>query len=123
MTTKADQLVFEDFELTPTKLRTTVRFTQEEYLKIKRDSEVFGRSLPVLLRVSYFGRLPTRVLMAPDQYKQFMRVYSGIANNLNQLTKQAHLGHKVPQKALEEFSYEINQLFRKVNRLCGNSQN
>lgn len=115
------QLSFDDEVINPSKLRTTVRFSPEEYKIIKKDSNVFNKSLAQLLRSNYFERLPTTLLMTPENFKVFRRIYSGIANNCNQLTKRAHLGFAVPEKAVLDFTKSNDRLIELIRKLNGNS--
>ena len=121
MVQKVQQLSFDEEVINPSKLRTTVRFSQEEYKIIKKDSNTFNKSLAQLLRLNYFNRLPTTLFMKHEDSKKFLRVYAGIANNLNQLTKKAHLGFAVPEKAIKEFIESNNQLLSWINSIDGNS--
>ena len=118
MVQEAKQLSLKELELDPSKLRTTVRFTPKEYQKILEDSEILGQTLPTILKAGYFGRLPTEILMTPAQYKEFVRIYRGVANNLNQLTKNSHLGRPVPESALRDFIQISNELFVRVSEHC-----
>jgi len=119
MSQNVKQLEFERSILDTSKLRTTVRFSSDEYIKIKSDSEIFNRSLPALLKTNYFKRLPTSILMTPEKFKIFYRIYSGVANNLNQITKKAHLGFSIPEKTILEFVKSNDELFHLVNGLNG----
>lgn len=121
MDKKIQQLSFEDEIINPSKMRTMVRFSSEEYKIIKKDSKVFNKSLPQLLRANYFSRLPTTLLMTPENFKVFRRIYSGIANNCNQLTKRAHLGFAVPEKAVLDFTKSNDRLIELIRKLNGNS--
>ena len=123
MKQNAKQLSFDESIIDPSKLRTTVRFSQEEYKAIKEDSNTFNRSVAELLRARYFSHLPTTILMNAENFKQFQRTYSGIANNCNQLAKKAHLGFSIPEKAVRELLESNNKLFTLVSSLNGYGKN
>lgn len=119
MEQKVQQLSFDEEIIEPSKLRTTVRLSPAEYKHIKKDSEVFNKTFPQLLRQNYFDRLPTTLLMAQEHFKVFRRIYSGIANNCNQLTKRAHLGFAVPEKSILELTESNNNLMDLIRKLNG----
>ena len=120
---KVQKQNFVELEIHPSRLRSTVRFSPEEYRIIQKDSNTFNKSIPKLLKINYFQRLPTTLFMSPENTKKFLRLYSGVANNLNQLTKRAHLGFSIPEKAIQEFIESNNRILSWVGSLDGNGQN
>lgn len=102
------------------KYRTFVRFSRDEYIRIQKDSELYSLSPASLLREKYFRDLPPNLLMPPEAHKKFLRIYQGLGNNLNQLTKRAHLGFKVPEKEIKDFQNISERLYEIVRKLSGN---
>ena len=119
MKQEALQLSFDGLEKNPSKLRTTVRFTPEQYKIIKDDAKIFRKSPAKLLRLNYFDRLPTKLLMTPENLKLFLRIYSGIGNNCNQLAKRANAGISVPMTSINRLIDSNDRLLDLVTSLNG----
>jgi hypothetical protein len=69
-----------------------VRFTREEYLRLKRDSLETGKSIPWLLKTAYFqGSIATPTLDVESR-KSVLRTLAYMGNNLNQLVKNVNSG-------------------------------
>ncbi len=69
-----------------------VRMSLSEYNKIKKDSETLGKSIPELLRKSYFDKPSTKVLVNKDDLSILRKDLSKIGNNLNQIAKRINSG-------------------------------
>ena len=71
---------------------TCVRFSPREYKRIKKKSDQSRKSIPQLLRDSYFGRLPTRVLLKDNDLDILRKDLNRIGNNLNQIARKLNAG-------------------------------
>lgn len=71
--------------------RANVRFSKNEYAKLQRDQLVTGRSVPWLLKTAYFKNEISAPTLDTETRTAVRRELSAIGNNLNQLTRLAHL--------------------------------
>ncbi len=69
-----------------------VRMSPTEYQQIQKESEASGKSIPKLLRDSYFGKPPVRVLMNQKDVAILRKDLSRIGNNLNQIARKLNAG-------------------------------
>ena len=67
---------------------TGVRFTKAEYYVVKQKASKSGQKISLYIRqMALQGKIIARM---SDEERHFVRQLSGMANNLNQLTKKAH---------------------------------
>ena len=69
-----------------------MRLSPSECRRIKKDSKVSGKSIPELLRDSYFGKLPVKVLVNKNDLDILRKDLNRIGNNLNQVAKRLNAG-------------------------------
>ncbi len=69
-----------------------VRMSPLKYKQIKKDSEVSGKSIPALLRNSYFGKPPVKVLVKENDLDVLRKDLNRIGNNLNQIARRLNSG-------------------------------
>jgi hypothetical protein len=88
--------------------QTCVRFSQEEYSEVKDESEKLRKTIPTLLKDSYFGRLPTKVLISREELTEIRKDLNRIGNNINQVAKKLNSGlmqgwHPIIEEVKDEF--------------------
>jgi hypothetical protein len=88
-----------------------VRFSYEEYLRIKRDELEAGKSIPWLLKTAYFQRGISAPTLDVETRNAVKRELAYIGNNLNQLTKNVNSG------LISNAKEEAQQLLNGVNTL------
>jgi Bacterial mobilisation protein (MobC) len=67
---------------------TGVRFTKAEYYVVKQKAAKAGLKVSIYIRqMALQGKIIARM---SEEERHFVRQLSGMANNLNQLTKKAH---------------------------------
>ncbi len=67
---------------------TCVRFSDDEFKRIKRDAALLGRTIPWLLKETYFkGEIESPILIKEDAMK-IMTALARIGNNLNQIARK-----------------------------------
>jgi hypothetical protein len=67
-----------------------VRFSKQQYLKLLKDKEMTGKSIPWLLKTVYFKKEISTPSLDSETRKAVRRELAGIGNNLNQLTRKVH---------------------------------
>ena len=72
--------------------RSHVRLSPLEYKQIKKESKESGKSIPELLRNSYFGKLPRKVLVKENDLDVLRKDLNRIGNNLNQIARRLNSG-------------------------------
>jgi len=93
-------------------IRVNVRMTVNEFLIVSDSANCLGIGIPDYIRKKVTGRPLPRTKVVPENRKLFIEL-SRIGNNLNQLTKKAHLGLHAPktlQNELLELKETINLL-------------
>ena len=95
--------------------RTTqrvVRLTTEEDALVSAQAEELGLTAAGFLRLSALKKLPRRKgVLDPETAREIWRQVSGVARNVNQLTKIAHAGKLKPGE-LEGLRAEVQLLVR-----------
>ncbi len=76
------------------KLATCVKFTTDEFERIKRDQSRRKLSIPLLLKDAYFGRAPVAILMSQEEQRDWIREINQIGNNLNQIARKVNAGFR-----------------------------
>ena len=72
-------------------IRVNVRMTVSEYLTVSENAETLGIAIPDFIRLKTTGRVLPRKRISTDNRKVFIEMCR-IGNNINQLTKNVHLG-------------------------------
>lgn len=95
----------------PRKNTIGVRLSDEELELLKAKSH--GTTIASFLRATGLGdkTKPLRRLKLPPKVDpDFMRVFVGIANNINQLTRYAHLSKNANTLDVAELAYQLAQV-------------
>jgi len=97
----------------------SVRLTEAEYQKLTTEAATYRKSLGEVLRAVWTGTPDAARLPRPRTVEEIaqLRQLAGLANNLNQLTKQLHAGAAVQQGARQV----LVQLHQVLNELAPNS--
>ena len=93
-------------------IHISFRMTVNEYLIISDSANTLGIGIPDYIRRKVTGRTLSRAKVLPENRKLFVEL-SRIGNNINQLTKKAHLGMKEPislSKQLEDLRRTLDAL-------------
>jgi hypothetical protein len=72
--------------------RTNVRFSENEFERIRQESQLLGESIPTLLKQTYFKRRPVKVLLDATDRKAVFAELRRIGNNANQIAKRVNTG-------------------------------
>ena len=93
-----------------------VQMSPSEYKRIKKESKESGKSIPDLLRKSYFGLLPRKVLMNKNDLDVLRKDLNRIGNNLNQIARRLNSGlmhgwSDTLDLVLKEFRTLTNQIY------------
>lgn len=83
-----------------------VKFSDDEFNKIKSDSQLTGKSIPALLKLAYFSGRRATLLMSKSDQEQWFKELRHWGNNLNQIAKRVNSG-------LMDGWYEDFELVRK----------
>ncbi len=67
-----------------------IRFSKEQYARIAKDKLLTGKSIPWLLKTTYFRHQISSPQLDVETRKAVRRELSAIGNNLNQLTRYFH---------------------------------
>jgi len=71
---------------------THVRFTRDEYLRLRKDQLLTGQSIPWLLKETYFSRADFTPRLDVKTRDAVRRELGYIGNNLNQAARYIHGG-------------------------------
>lgn len=99
-----DQLNLSEPIVTPAKSRCSlVRFSAEQFERIKGDARSFGQSIPELLRSAYFGRKKMMPRFSISDADRIVAAINRVGNNVNQIAKHLNSGFREGfQPLLEE---------------------
>ena len=89
-----------------------VRLTAEEDAQVSAQATELGLTAAAFLRLSALKQLPRRKgVLDPETAREIWRQVSGVARNVNQLTKYAHAGKLKPGE-LEGLRADVQALVR-----------
>ncbi len=78
----------------PTEPRTNVRFTEEEFKKLEAESQRTGKSIPILLKTTYFKKEIKTSPFDKEDSKKILSALSRIGNNINQIARALNSGFR-----------------------------
>ena len=78
--------------VTQKSIASCVKFTLDEYKEISEEARTAGKSIPVLLKIAYFKRARTVVLMKPEDEARWFRELRYWGKNMNQIAKRMNCG-------------------------------
>lgn len=79
--------------------KVTVRFTQDEYLKLKEKAEVEGVTIADIVRKAVLRLRPRKI---PEECRKLRGELGRIGNNINQIARRANKNREVDLLVLEE---------------------
>ena len=86
--------------------RTTVRFTREEYNRLRKDQLLTGQSIPWLLKETYFNRADFKPALDVATRDAVRRELAYIGNNLNQAVRHLHSG------LIDDFKTKFDEVYQ-----------
>ena len=104
----------------PRKITVGVRLSDEEFKVLEEKSH--GTTVANFLRTVGLGdktKPLKRRKPPPKTDLNFMRVFGGLANNVNQLTRYAHTQKKADALNVAELAYQLAQINISLNHLKG----
>lgn len=92
-----------------------VRFNDREYKQVQKDAFKKSKSIPTLLKDTYFKGRPTEVLMNENDLDVVRKDLNKIGNNLNQVARKLNSGfmhgwNDTLDRVLEQFEILTKQL-------------
>lgn len=91
---------------TPVLPSSHVRFTREEYLRLRKDQLLTGQSIPWLLKETYFKRADFTPRLDVKTRDVVRRELGYIGNNLNQATRYLHTGF------IDDFKAKFDEVYQ-----------
>lgn len=100
-----------------------VRLTEDQQMKLEKESSLLGWSIPSILRENYFKRLPLKLTFDKEGEGKFLSEFKRIGNNINQLARAANSGEFVNHTDLTPIREQLKLLYLYVMRIDGVHQN
>lgn len=72
--------------------RTNVRFTEEEYARLKEEVTLSGLTIPRLLKDAHFRRQPLKLFLCHEDREAVFSELRRIGNNVNQIARRVNSG-------------------------------
>ena len=72
--------------------RANVRFTEEEYARLKEECALAGLTIPRLLKDSHFRRKPLKLFLNAEDRTAVFAEIRRIGNNVNQIARKVNSG-------------------------------
>ena len=98
-------------------LRANVRFTPEQYERLKNEALILGITIPDLLKHAYFRKDPITVLMNHSDRKAVFHELCRIGNYVNQVARRVNTG--LQEGWYKEFAEAIQILSNLEKYLVG----
>ncbi len=92
-----------------------VRLNEQEYVHLKRQSEITGLKMEPLVRQLILGR--DVKLRPPENLAALLRQMSAIGNNINQIAKVANSAHFVRKEEIEAIQKMQDKLWQAIKEL------
>ena len=105
-------------------LASLVRYTKSQALALIKERLLTGKSIPTILKDSFFNRGPTKLVFSSEDAKELLKQLSYLNRNLNQLTRYIHSG--INGTVIEDFQTafrRVNDLLAAVSLEYGNRKN
>lgn len=90
-----------------------VRYTRSELAIVSNNSKMAGYTKARWIRERSLKSVIKPKKFIYQEHKQLLKDISGVANNINQLTKKAHIGY-LNQQLISENLIKISQLIDKL---------
>lgn len=104
------------------KRQTHIRFTEAEYSQLLNDSEVYGETVPNLMKAVYFRKRLLQPIMNREDALQVLTALNRIGNNANQIARQLNSGFRQGFNSMvEELRNDIQSMKHYILGLRGNS--
>lgn len=92
-----------------------VRLNEQEYVHLKRQSEITGLKMEPLVRQLILGR--DVKLRPPENLAALLRQMSAMGNNINQIAKVANSAHFVRKEDMEAIQKMQDKLWQAIKEL------
>ncbi len=104
------------------KRQTHIRFTEAEYSQLLNDSEVYGETVPNLMKAVYFRKKLLQPVMNREDALQVLTALNRIGNNANQIARQLNSSFRQGfNSTVEELRNDIQSMKHYILGLRGNS--
>jgi hypothetical protein len=104
------------------KRQTHIRFSEVEYNQLLNDSEVYGETVPNLMKAVYFRKKLLQPVMNREDALQVLTALNRIGNNANQIARQLNSGFRQGFNSMvEELRNDIQSMKHYILGLRGNS--
>ena len=90
--------------------RANIRFDEDEYIRICKDAQIYGETIPGVLRAVYFDRLPPGPKFSKDDAIRISTAISRVGNNINQIAR--HLNGGGGSSAIQTVLTEVAEQLR-----------
>jgi hypothetical protein len=103
------------------KRQTHIRFSEVEYNQLLNDSEVYGETVPNLMKAVYFRKKLLQPVMNREDALQVLTALNRIGNNANQIARQLNSGFRQGFNSMvEELRNDIQSMKHYILGLRGN---
>lgn len=92
-----------------------VRLNEQEYVHLKRQSEITGLKMEPLVRQLILGR--DVKLRPPENLAALLRQMSAMGNNINQIAKTANSSKFIRSEDIEEIKKMQSELWKVVKNM------
>ena len=96
-------------------IEISVRLNEEEYIHLKRQSEITGLKMEPLVRQLILGR--DVKLRPPENLAALLRQMSAMGNNINQIAKVANSSKFIRSEDMEAIQKMQDELWQSIKEL------
>lgn len=98
-------------------LRTNVRFSEREYIRISKEADELGSTIPSLLKEAYFNGTKLTFLMQPSIAKSILTELRRVGNNANQIARRLNSGLSIDglENPVEEVFKDLRRIYSYVS--------
>src|SRR5699024_5695150 len=92
------------------------RVSEAEYSKLQQSAETLNMSVPAFVKKKAQGAKLVKPKFDSESGRAIVRNLSGVANNINQLARQANTTNDVvTREALEEIKRELHEIWQQLS--------
>ena len=94
--------------------QVSFRVSEQDYLKLSQSAKALNMSVPAFVKKKAQGARIVAPKIGAKEAQELTRQLAKIGGNLNQLTKHANQGGKVPAQALQELQSEVAHIWQQL---------
>tara|TARA_Y100000817_G_scaffold310967_1_gene302387 strand:- start:490 stop:834 length:345 start_codon:yes stop_codon:yes gene_type:complete len=91
--------------------QVNVKLSDQDYLRLYKQHQKIGRSMPSILRESWLNQIPTKVLLNTQEGERLIKEMNRLGININQIARRVNAGVGYGwNKGIQECAESLNAM-------------